>query len=332
MKLLSVEIANFMAIGHAKVALADRGLCLIQGENQDESSATSNGAGKSSFADSLSFCFFGTTARGEEGDRVVNRFVGKNCSVSIDLEDGSDTYRITRYRKHGIHKNALRVLKMDPSAAWVDLTKGTDALTQKMVNQIIGCSYDVLIGAIYCGQGIMPDIPGMTDKNLKMLIEEASGATLLESAYNEAQTRLRTAKAQVDAVATRVNTETNAVNVAATSLLDAQAGETKFEEDRLASVKIIHAKAIVTKSEIADMKIKFAADDPNTLRVGIKGFDIAIAAVTGEREEEKIKSAELVAAQHLLARHDVSVETLAATLKKETASLAAVEHQIGCPC
>ena len=45
MKFLSVELDNFLTIGHAKVMLADRGLLSISGINRDDSSAKSNGAG-----------------------------------------------------------------------------------------------------------------------------------------------------------------------------------------------------------------------------------------------------------------------------------------------
>lgn len=39
-----LEIENFLAITHAKVELADRGLVLIQGVNHDDTSTLSNEA------------------------------------------------------------------------------------------------------------------------------------------------------------------------------------------------------------------------------------------------------------------------------------------------
>lgn len=289
MKLLDVTIHNFMAISEAQVKLADRGLVLVQGDNQDESSATSNGAGKSSFADALCWCLYGTTARGEEGDKVVNRFVGKDCSVTVTVEDGPDDYLITRYRKHKTHKNQLKVKRAKRGVeAWGDLTKGTEKLTQEVINQIIGCSFEVFTGAVYAGQERMPDLPGMTDKTLKMLIEEASGATLLEAAYGEANTRLRAIKAEVEAsdelrVRVQILVEENE-----TRLEDAKAGKTTFEKDRLEAVKVIHAKATVIKSQYDTLKVKVDAGDREAdLKHGIKALDDAIAAVEGERKTEK---------------------------------------------
>ena len=317
MRLLSVTIHNFMAISRAEVKLADRGLVLVQGVNDDESSATSNGAGKSSFADALCWCLYGTTARGEAGDQIVNRFVGKDCSVAMSVQDGPHDYLITRYRKHKTHKNQLKVKQIILGfEAWTDLTKGTEKLTQEVINQIIGCSFEVFTGAVYAGQEKMPDLPGMTDKTLKMLIEEASGATLLEAAYDEAQTRLRAIKAEVEAsdelrVRVQILVEENE-----TRLEDAKAGKTTFEKDRLEAVKVIHAKATVTKSQYEALKVKIDAGDREVdLKHEIKVLDDAIAAVESERKTEKTILGRLSTLQTMLAAHDATISNLAANAK-----------------
>lgn len=51
------------------------------------------------------------------------------------------------------------------------------------MNAIVGCSADVFTSAVYAGQERMPDLPSMTDKTLKMLIEEAAGIEVLEAAH-----------------------------------------------------------------------------------------------------------------------------------------------------
>ena len=333
MKLVSISIQNFMAISTANVKLADRGLILIQGVNQDESSADSNGAGKSSVADSLAFVLFGTTARGEEGDRVVNRLVGKDCHVKLQVEDGDDFYCIQRFRKHKTHKNALMVehAKRD-EGKWTDLTKGTEKLTQELVNQIIGCSYEVFIGAIYCGQGEMPDLPGMTDKALKMLIEEASGATLLETAYVEANTRLRTKKSEADVVDGLLDRSRSELKVIQDKLVDFQAGKDTFELERIASIRDTHAQALVVKESLVAAKAAAAADDISLLRTGIDGFDRAIAAVEAERKRETELAANLETAKRRVLALELAAKTAETTLKRANDGLAATAHKVGCPC
>lgn len=191
MKFSNIIIQNFMAIGSADVQLADRGLVLIQGEN-DEAGAVSNGAGKSSLMDALCWVLYGETARGLSGDAVVNATAKKDCLVSVSVIDSGDTYGITRYRKHSTEKNRLMVTKLSgapPAVTFGDLTKGTEKETQKVIEQIIGCSYEVFRAAVYAGQESFPDLPAMTDKQLKVLVEQAAGIELLERAYEIARAR-----------------------------------------------------------------------------------------------------------------------------------------------
>lgn len=188
MKFHTLAIQNFLTVGHATVELADKGLHLIQGENADNSSATSNGAGKSSIVDAISWVLFGVTARGLKGDKVVNNKKKKDCAVSLTVSNGATTYDITRFRKHATGKNSLRVMA-DTTAGPVDMTKGTDAETQKVVEQILGCSWEVFRAAVYSAQEEMPDLPRKTDKELKTLIEEAAGMQRIERAYELARER-----------------------------------------------------------------------------------------------------------------------------------------------
>lgn len=194
MKFHTLEIENFLTIGKAKIAMDDRGLHVIQGENKTDSSANSNGSGKSSMVDALSWALFGVTARGVKGDSVVNRKEKKNTKVSLMLSNGVTVYEVTRYRKHKEHKNALHLLlKGTTHGETAVLTKGTDAETQKEVERILGCSKEVFLASVYLGQEMMPDIPAMTDRELKSLVEEAAGLQRIELAYQEARQRLQVA-------------------------------------------------------------------------------------------------------------------------------------------
>lgn len=181
MKVVAVEITDFLAIGSAYLRLDDQGLVLIQGENLDDTSQSSNGSGKSSIADAISWGLYGVTARGESGDSVIRKGA-KKAEVKVFLLEGSDHYTVARIRKpKSVQLSVLNGL--------LDLTKGTSQLTQQVVNSIIGCSPEVFKAAVYSGQEQMPDLPGMTDKELKLLIEEAAGIQRLRSAYDEARNR-----------------------------------------------------------------------------------------------------------------------------------------------
>lgn len=204
MKVLNLSISNFMAVGEiAKLPLDDKGLILIQGSNEDDSSQSSNGAGKSTIAEALCWALYGETARGESGDAVINDIAKKGTEVVVDLLDETGgVYRVSRYRKHKTYKNMLR-LELEEFGGWKDLTKGTDKLTQELVNKIVGCTHEVFASAIYAGQEAMPDLPGMTDKQLKTLIEEAAGINELQQAHEVARRKASEAKLKVTELTTK---------------------------------------------------------------------------------------------------------------------------------
>lgn len=200
MKITKLYIQNFLSVGKIECALDDKGLVLIQGENQDDTSQDSNGSGKSSFADAISWCLYGVTARGESTDAVVNRTAKKDCQVFLHIEDDKERYFIERNRKHKTRKNSLRVGLFTDEHTYTDLTKGTDKETQKVVDSIIGCSQEVFNAAIYAGQEQMVDLPGMTDKQLKTLVEEAAGIDRLQSAYTRALAKHQISKSNFERV------------------------------------------------------------------------------------------------------------------------------------
>jgi len=335
MKVVTLHIENFMAIGSASLMLMDRGLNLIQGQNLDDTSAKSNGSGKSSIPDALSWCLFGETARGESGDAVVNRSAGKNCRVSVTLADDDGTmYRIDRYRRHSEHKNKVYVTRLDESGKEEDLTLGTDKLTQGVIEKILGCNLEVFNAAIYAGQERMPNLPGMTDKELKALVEEAAGINELEACYEEARTRARLAKAEVTsaevalgAAIAAVEDRERLVEMAKAKFetwLKEQAEKiTKLEKEREAIKNALEAEATAVDAERG--KLPAYRDELEKLTSSLK------ARETGEAEIKKI-DAEILALERKLSGINARLKIAADEVKKHKTRLDTVSERIGKPC
>lgn len=237
MDILSLAGQNFQSIGRSfNIDLANQGLVLIQGVNEDDTSAGSNGAGKSTFPDALGWCLFDETARGESGDAIINDKIGKDCFVKVVLKDGDVTYDVTRYRKHKEFKNQTVVNVWEDADGYklTNVSKGTEKETQELINSIVGCSHDVFMAAIYAGQEATPDLPRMTDKQLKLLIEEAAGVERLEDAYELARKDALGYQNQINACAiTKANVTTNA-ELLLSKLATAQAQHDLFESSRQA--------------------------------------------------------------------------------------------------
>lgn len=180
-------INNFLVIGDAEVDLHNCGLTLIEGRNEDDESANSNGAGKSSLVDALCWCLYGVTGRGVSGDAVINKKAKKECHVGVEVwTEGLNCYYIERGRKSSRIGNNLIVQHVivdgNDVGSGCELTKTTVADTQALVNDLLGCSYEIFTSSIYAVQEKMPDLPALTDKALKTLIEEAAGIDKLQRA------------------------------------------------------------------------------------------------------------------------------------------------------
>ena len=296
-----LKIENFFAISDAQVDLADQGLVLVQGENKDESSADSNGAGKSTLPDALCWCLYGQTARGVVGDAVVNRKAKKNTMVGVSILESDDLYEVIRWRKHKKFKNKVFVTRIAPDGTSTDLTKGTDKETQTVIGNILGCSYDVFRAAIYAGQEEMPNLPGMTDKILKTLIEQAAGIEVLERAYDIARSRARDVEARNTAVEDELSRLGDKERMILDEISNHEAQSEIWEKTR--KQRLEENKARIREMIKNTKKLKTEIEDKDEVEGALAEIDATLKGVEGENK----KRAELEDAL----RGEVTVEAAA---------------------
>lgn len=298
MKFQELQIENFLTVKSGSIFLKDRGLNVIQGVNDDDGSARSNGAGKSSVVDALCWVLYGVTARGVKGDAVVNLTAKKNCLVRVLLLVGDQEYIVSRHRKHKDHKNALHLHVRpagDEGAMATDLSKGTDAETQKEVERVLGCSLEVFMAAVYAGQEVMPDLPKMTDRELKRLIEEAAGLERIERAYEEARTRrsevqgrMATLSTKMEMIKSRIMTDEGKLE-----LKRAQADE--FEQLRGDRIAQAEARVKELSDELTVLIKGIRAMKPEVDRAHERVAEIDAAMRSFSEVEKKARDAETAA-------------------------------------
>lgn len=332
MKIQKLKIKNFLTIGEAEIDLDDRGLILIQGENEDDSSANSNGAGKSSIVDAISWCLFGTTARNKTGDGVVNRTAKKDCCVGISLvdEDGK-LYTVERYRKHSKMKNALVVFRED-SPVPIELTKGTGKETQEVLDGIIGCSEEVFNSAIYFGQEQMPDLPSMNDRGLKVLIEEAAGIEVFDAAYSVARRKLTEAGGKLSSVETTGETLANTLKSLHDNLFASVGERDGFETSRVARRDKILDECKELQSTIDKLAIEAHRQDEAGLLERQAEIKSKIADQDHQMKVLTVLEKDARGIAILEGKLASSIESGSANLKKLIASLANVDSRVGKPC
>lgn len=332
MNVLSVETENFLTIKSAYIELNKRGLLLIQGVNDDDTSASSNGAGKSSIVDAISWCGFGETAREVSGDAVVNRKVGKDCKVVMIIEDDDAQYRIERYRKHSAHKNALYVFKMEAGSPDINMTKGTDKETQLMLEKIIGCTLPVFVGAIYSGQEKMPDLPGMTDKQLKLLIEEAAGVEELGEAYLEARKRSATVDAEVAAAGANIKSLESRIAAMRTELTNAQEQHKLFEDGRKDRAREELKRVPPYQTIKAGSESQLAKIDIPALEARKTALEKDVADSENQERKYRELDAKRRESEQKLTRFKTTVGHLKKTLDQQEEHLQHVHARVGSPC
>ncbi|RCI23122.1 AAA family ATPase [Klebsiella pneumoniae] len=277
MKFLTLEVENFMALANAKVELDQRGLVLIQGVNAGDSSAASNGAGKSTLMNSLMWCIYGETSHGVKGDDVLSTGHEKNCRVKVTIEDEGKRYAIIRHRKHKEFKNRLIVRGEDG-----DMTKGKDSLTQEFVERLIGASKEVFMASIYASQEAMPDLPGMSDKNLKTIVEEAAGVDRLTKAYAIARERANAAAARMETTKTKMDACLSLVESAQNELESAKISSEAWERDRSERLDIARADLVGAEVTLTEVEMEL-----RSLPEQIRDTENAIG-----KEREKLASKE----------------------------------------
>lgn len=103
MKPVALRITNFR--GFKKTQTFDfagvPGLYFLQGINESEPRLGSNGAGKSTVWDALTWCLQGKTPRGLKAGDVCNWEAGKGCVVEFDCLIGRDSNPVTVRRTWG---------------------------------------------------------------------------------------------------------------------------------------------------------------------------------------------------------------------------------------
>jgi DNA repair exonuclease SbcCD ATPase subunit len=282
MKITSMTVENFLSFGKAEFNFEDAGLVLVEGENQDDESAKSNGSGKSAMIDALVWCLFGTTLRGYENDEVIHRKVGKDCLVMVDLHDGKSAYRVSRARRHTRWKNTLTV-----STNGTDASGPNTAETQEVAEKLLGCTRRTFLSSVVFGQDRAYRFSSLTDKEQKEILDEVLGVERFAQACSLARSRKSSLEAATALVRDGLERATEERDAAKEETDDLRKKDSTFESERKVRREKEHeglrkAKGWAKKNAKIDAtKLKTTADKAQLdVTSFMKARDIANAAVT----------------------------------------------------
>ena len=151
-KFTDLELRNFMSYGNqiTKVNLDNNAVTLIVGENLDDQSAGSNGVGKTTIANALTYCLYDKALVDIKVDELINNTNTKNMVVVVRFyKDGDAYYEITRARKWEKRGNTFLSIKRNPvENVFTDNHDITSTTANYQIQSIIGMDYHMFIRII----------------------------------------------------------------------------------------------------------------------------------------------------------------------------------------
>lgn len=146
-----IKIQNFFSFGPEvqELDLSQPGMYLITGINKIQSG--SNGSGKSSIFDAISYALFGQVTKKVNIPQIVNEQIDQDCMVELEFESDGQLYIIERWKKQKKHYDKLLLYKDEKTEENLlsDSNKGD---TQNRINDIIKFNYKSFVNAVMMTQ------------------------------------------------------------------------------------------------------------------------------------------------------------------------------------
>lgn len=151
-----IKIQNFFSFGEEEqeLNLEKPGMYIITGKNNydsDDDSTSSNGSGKSTIFEAITFALFGKITKDVNLPNVVNEKIGKNCKVELYFEINGSNFIIQRYRGH--EKNYDKVFFYKDSISKENIiSKANINDTQEEIEKLIKFNFKSFINAVMMSQ------------------------------------------------------------------------------------------------------------------------------------------------------------------------------------
>ena len=212
-----IVIENFLSIGYAEINLQDRGFTLVNGVNNNPmDSALSNGSGKSTIFEAISWALTGETIRGIKD--VVNMFTDGGTMVELHFTANKDEYVIQRYKEHKKFKTDMKITINGEDKSGKGIRD-----SQKLLESYLPDLTPSLLGSvIILGQGLPQRFTNNSPSGRKEVLEKLSKSDfLIEDLKNRLAERksklsdeLRTKEDEILVHRTKISTLNNQIETA----------------------------------------------------------------------------------------------------------------------
>ena len=164
-----IKFSNFFSFKYADIDLTNRGYTIVKGVNNNPiDNSQSNGSGKSSIWEAISYALTGTTIRGVKD--VVNNKGDDGAIVELEFDIDNDHYRVCRYKDTKEFKTDLKIYINGEDKSGKGIRDSEKLLTQYIPDlnaQLIG-------SVIVLGQGLPQRFTNNTPSGRKEILEKLS--------------------------------------------------------------------------------------------------------------------------------------------------------------
>lgn len=169
-KFLKVIIHHFLSFDHAELDLTDKGYCLVSGINKNpKDSAKSNGAGKSTIFNAISYALTGETLQGLKSN-LTNIYFNDGCYVQLDFEVDGHKYSLLRSKEDNTYGTNLKVTVDGEDKSGKGIRE-----SQIVLDQLLPDLTSELLGSvIMIGQGMPMKFTANTPSGRKEVLEHLS--------------------------------------------------------------------------------------------------------------------------------------------------------------
>jgi len=253
MEFINLEAENFLIIGSASVKLNNRGLTIIEGVNNDDTTSESNGSGKSSIVEAIYWCLFGDTLRSlEKSDDIVNSNIGKNCRVKLSFKEGGKDYEVERFRKHSKYKNNLYL-----TINGVDSRGKDNKDTQRYIEDIIVVDKVTFAASIVFGQGYSKNLRRfgeLTDKEQKECLEKVLDLEIFSVAHNVTKRKFAALSSDLGKLEVNCTNLANKYKSCKTNFESFKDKRDSFDSEKQEKLESIQAKISLIDSRVDGLK------------------------------------------------------------------------------
>src|ERR1035438_2580371 len=228
-----------MAIQNIDIELDNPGMNLVLGKNLNDARFDSNGSGKSSIFEAMTWGLFGELLRPLTSEEIIRNGTSKvTVEVLVDPEDGGEQVWFVRYRTKKVH--AISVLtesgiELFPANSVKDI--------QPQINTWLGLDFKTFTNSVYFGKGLVKFFMASNDAERKDLLETILQLVSFDDALERAKALSRKCGEDINQYHTAIAVS-EALKVDKTNTLNALKDQLDFVECKIDRKSVVQGNRV----------------------------------------------------------------------------------------